>query len=82
MHNEELRAVFLAKYYSSCKIQEDEVGGAGLVALRRFSDEDFEKGDHLEDFGLHFSILSQILKKWDESAGLMWLRIGTSGGFT
>jgi len=29
MHNEELRAVFLAKYYSSYKIQEDEVGGAG-----------------------------------------------------
>jgi len=54
------------------------------VALRRFGDEDCEKGDHLEDVGLQFSILSQILKKWDESAltGLMWLRIGTSGGFT
>jgi hypothetical protein len=60
-------------------------GGAGLVVLRRFDDEEeCEKGDHLEDFGLHFSILSQTLKKWDESAwtGLMWFRIGTSGGFT
>jgi len=50
---------FLTKYYSSYKIQEYEVGGAGLVALRRFGDEDCERGDHLEGFGLH---LSQILK--------------------
>jgi len=54
---------FLTKYYSSYKIQEDEVGGVGLVALRRFGDEDCERGEHLEDSGLHLkSILSQILK--------------------
>ena len=38
--------------------------------------------DHLEDLGVYGKILKSILNKWGGEAwnGLIWLRIGTSGG--
>jgi hypothetical protein len=46
--------------------------------------EDLKEGDHLEDLGVDGSIiLNWTYKKWDRMArtGLIWLRIGTGGGF-
>jgi hypothetical protein len=63
------------------QVKEDEMGGACSTHAYRVLLESRKERDHKEDLDVGGNNIKMDLTDGVVSTGLVWLRIGTSGGF-